>query len=247
MPKPSTQLTRKIETVCALTARERAAVNAMPLTVREFDRGEAIIQEGDLATTCFVVLSGVTCMFKVTGDGYRQITIFHFAGDMPDLHTMYLDTADVSISALRPSLIGFVSHEAVKRLCDRFPRIRAALWRATLVDAAVYREWLLNLGQRPATMRVAHLLCEMVVRMKLAGLGSMEASTVPLTQQEIGDCVGLSAIHVNRCLQELRRRGLIILRRATLEIPDWRGLQTAGDFDTGFLHLTERQQKLLRN
>lgn len=243
----SDRLLRKIETICTLTAKEKAAVRDIPLTLREFDRGEVIIRQGDIARNCFLVVTGVTCMFKITGDGYRQISIFHFSGDMPDLHSLHLDTADVTISALRPSVLGFVTHAHLRSLSDRFPNIRSAFWRATLVDASVFREWLLNLGQRPATMRVAHLLCETVVRMKLAGLGSSVASVVPLTQQEIGDCVGLSSIHVNRCVQELRRRGLIVLRRTALEIPDWRALQKAGDFDTGYLHLTERQQRLLDN
>jgi CRP-like cAMP-binding protein len=233
--------------VFSLEKDERDAICRLPHKIRSFRKGQAIVSEGDRTTSSFVVLDGVTSMVKVSGAGDRQIVIFHVVGDTPDLHSLYLQKADSTVSALKHCTVAFMPHKAILALCDNFPRIKDAMWRSTLVDGAILREWLLNVGQRPALKRIAHLLCEMVVRMKLAGLGTTSASVVPLTQEEIGDCLGLGSIHVNRSLQKLRRDGLIRLRRTALEIPDWRALQEAGDFDIAYLHLTERQRHYLED
>ncbi len=238
-------IARKIDALFTLNADERAALNQLPYKVRRYKKGEVIINEGDVSTSSFVVLEGVTSMIKMCGAGDRQLVMFHFVGDMPDLHSLYIHKADSTLAPLRRCAIAFIPHAAILHLCDTFPRIKDAFWRATLVDAAILREWLLNIGQRPARKRIAHFLCEMVVRMQLSGMGTTSSSVIPLTQEEIGDCLGLGSIHVNRTLQSLRHAGLIRLNRTALEIPDWRALQDAGDFDVGYLHLSKRQRALL--
>jgi CRP-like cAMP-binding protein len=131
-------------------------------------------------------------------------------------------------------------HEVIHDLCARQPRIAGALWRETLIDAAIFREWMVGIGRRSAHARIAHLLCEMLVRMRAVGLAEDHACELPFTQTGIGDALGLSTVHVNRTLQELRGAGLITLRGGALTVMDWEGLQGAGEFDLTYLHQKRR-------
>lgn len=238
-------LINKIETVFSLDSKEREALLKLPLAERKFRQGEAIVREGECTTQSFAVLDGVTAMIKLAGSGERHIVIFHFVSDIPDLHSLYLERLDVTIEAATACTVGFMPHRAVRAICDEFPRIRDVLWRATLVDAAILRENILNIAVRPALTRVAHLLCEFAIRLKLAKLGDTDIYDLPLTQSEIGDCLGISHVHVNRVLQNLRKKGLIDVTRDRVEIHDWTELQKIGDFDIHYLHLTKRQQEVL--
>jgi CRP-like cAMP-binding protein len=136
-----------------------------------------------------------------------------------------------------------IEHEAIQQLCTRSPRIAAALWRETLIDAAIFREWIASIGQRTAYSRIAHLLCEMFVRFRAAGLAKGYSVPFPITQGELGDAQGLSSVHVNRSLQALRLDRLITLGSGTLTILDWEGLRQAGDFDPTYLHLREEPNR----
>ena len=137
--------------------------------------------------------------------------------------------------------MGFIQHEALWALCLERPRLAAGLWRETLIDAAIFRRWLTNVGQRDAFARIAHILCEMVIRMRAVGLAEDHSCDFPITQSEIGDALGLSVVHVNRTLQEIREAGLIVLKGGRLQVLDWDGLKLAGDFDPTYLHLKDRQ------
>ncbi len=203
-------------------------------------------REGDRPTHSFAVLSGVTSMYKHSGEGKRQLLIFHFPGDIPDLQSLYLNVLDMGVTAMCKSRIAMIPHEHIRRLYQRFPRIGEGLWRATLVDAAILRERLLNLGQRDAHARIAHLICEFVVRTQLAGIAEEEVCPFPLTQQEIGDALGLSNIHVNRITAELRAEKLADARNGKLTILNWKKLMEAADFDLTYLHLTPHQRAHLR-
>ena len=144
---------------------------------------------------------------------------------------------DISIGTITPCTVGFIQHEAARDLCERHPRIGSAFWRDTLIQAAVFREWVTNVGRREAYGRVAHLLCEIVVRMRAVGLAEGHACDLPMTQNELADATGMSTVHVNRTLQELRGDGLITLKGASLTVLDWEALKHAGDFDPTYLHL----------
>ena len=126
-------------------------------------------------------------------------------------------------------------------LCDDYPRIARALWRETLIDASIFREWTVNIGRREAYARISHLLCEILVRLKAVGLAEDQTCEIPITQSEFADATGLSNVHVNRVLQELRADGLIILKGSTLKVPNWENLKSAGDFDPTYLHLRNKQ------
>ena len=175
---------------------------------------------------------------KITGTGDREILNFHVPGDMPDLQSLHLDVLDFGVCAITPCAIGFIQHDAIHRLCERHPRITSAFWRQTLIDASVYREWIIN-SRREAYSAMAHLLCEMIVRLQAVGLAGAFSCHLPMTQSEFADALGIPTVHTNRVLQELRAAGLITLKGQTLSVLDWEGLTTAGDFDPTYLHLKQ--------
>lgn len=231
--------------VTRLTKAEADALCGLPVEIGEYAKGAVIIREGDRPSQSFLVLAGMTCMFKHSEDGRRQILIFHFSGDVPDLQSLHLDVLDMSVAAVNRAKVAFIDHEDIRKVYRDYPRLGDLLWRMTLVDAAILREWMLNLGQRDAYGKLTHFFCEMAVRMKLAGLGDLGTFSLPLTQQEIGDAVGLSNIHVNRVYQTLREEGMIELKRGKMIISDWNRLQRAAGFDMTYLHLTPGQKRLL--
>ena len=233
---------RKLDSVFPLTEQDRVAIAALPIRTAHLRADQDIVREGDGPSRSCIVLEGMACSFKVTGEGNRQILAFHIAGDSPDMQSLHLDVLDSSVGTVTPCVVGFVDHEVLRRLCERNHRIAAALWRTTLIDAAIFREWVTNVGQRKALSRVAHLLCEMVVRLRAAGLVDGTVIEFPITQSELGAATGLSAVHVNRTLQELRADQLIALKGTTLEVLDWDGLIEVGDFDPNYLHLKKRRQ-----
>jgi CRP-like cAMP-binding protein len=123
----------------------------------------------------------------------------------------------------------------------RYPRITSAFWRECLIDAAIFREWVMNVGQREAYSRMAHVFCELMVRLRAVGLVEDDACDLPITQAEFADAIGTSTVHVNRVLQQMRADGLIELSGNRLYVPDWEALKKAGDFDPIYLHLKKEQ------
>ena len=234
-------LIRKLERGLRLIEAERAALESLPVRVEQIRADQDIVREGDRRESCFVLLEGVAAALKRTGTGKRQIMTFHIAGDIPDLQSLHISRLDNTVSTLTPCKVGFVEHDALVDLCARFPRITNALWRETLTDAAIFKEWVLNVGRRDAYAGVAHLICEVVTRMRAVGLVHDDRCAFPMTQNELADAVGISAVHVNRTLQELRAAGLITLARGKLHVLDWEGLKRAGDFAPDYLYLEEER------
>jgi CRP-like cAMP-binding protein len=230
-------LIRKLESIFSLDENERAALLNLPLQVMTLRADQDIVREGDRPSRSCALLEGFAATFKVTADGKRQITAFHIAGDIPDLQSLHLEVLDSSLSTLTPCKVGFIQHEALHDLCDRNPRIARALWRETLIDASIFREWTLNIGRREAYGRIAHILSELMARMDAVGLTKDHTCEMPITQGEFADATGLSNVHVNRVLQELRRDGLIVFKGSTLQVADRQKLHKAGEFDPTYLHL----------
>lgn len=143
---------------------------------------------------------------------------------------------DHSLMTLTPCKLAFIPHESLTKMMHRCPRVADVMWRDTLIDAAVFREWMIGIGRRSAETRIAHVLCEVLVRMRAVGLADGDGCDLPITQAEIGDALGLSTVHVNRSLQELRGKGLITLAGQLLTVKDWPGLKEAGEFDPTYLH-----------
>lgn len=221
-----------------MSDQEKAAVGSMPVHIRDMAGGQDIIREGDRPSQCCLLLDGFAQRYKVIGQGLRQILSFHIPGDTPDLLSLHLRVMDHNLGTLAASKVGFISHDSIRGLITQYPRIGVALWRDTLIDGAMYREWLVGIGRRNARSRISHLLCEIVTRMEVVGLAPDRSVKIPITQSAIADALGLTAVHVNRVAQELRSEGLIAWRNRTLKILDWEGLQRAGEFDPTYLHLT---------
>lgn len=172
----------------------------------------------------------------MTSGGGRQIMSFHLPGDIPDFQSLYLKTMDHSLGTLTPCRLAFVAHKSMHELFERQPRLLAVFVREALIDAAIFREWMLNIGRRRAEGRLAHLLCELYLRHKAVGLARDRSIAFPITQAELGDAVGFTTVHINRMLQELRGSGLLSLEGQVLTIVDWPRLKRVAGFDPTYLH-----------
>jgi len=236
-PPTATPLIRKLESILVLSDEERDVLRNVSGTIKTVGPRQDLVREGDRPHECCLILEGSAYRYKLTETGKRQIFSFHIPGDIPDLQSLHIDVMDHSLAALTATKALFIPHETVCDLMRRCPRIGDAFWRDTLIDAAVFREWIMNLGRREAYGRMAHLLCEFYVRLRAVGLTNGPAYEFPLTQAELADATGLSAVHVNRTLQELRGEGLITLRAGSLTVLDWERLKEAGEFDPAYLHL----------
>ena len=238
-PSPNNLMIRKLESIFPLSDEERQVLSDLPMQVTVFRPDQDIVRIGDRPSQSCLILQGFTCVYKLTAEGKRQIVAFHVPGDIPDLQSLHLKVMDNSVATVSVCTLGFISHEALHDLCNRYPRIAAALWRETLVDGSIFREWMTRIGRREAYHRMAHLLCELLVRLKAVGLVQDEAFDLPITQSEFADAIGASTVHVNRVLQELRADGLIRSKGAQIQILDWERLKEAGDFDPLYLHLRQ--------
>jgi CRP-like cAMP-binding protein len=230
-------LLRKLESVASLSAEEKAAILDLPITVRQMRPDHDIVRERDRPSQCCLVLDGWLCRYKILETGARQIFSFHIAGDIPDLQSLHLKTMDHNLGTLVPSTVAFIQHDSVRALAKDFPHVCNVLWRDTLIDAAIFREWMVGMGRRNAPSRIAHLICELFTKLRAVGLTRGYTCDFPITQSVMGDALGLSTVHVNRSLMELRGKGLIKLEKQVLTILNWHGLQKEGGFDPLYLHL----------
>ena len=206
----STDVVRlKLESIHFLDDEDRDAVNRLPVHIAELKADQDVVREGDRPSRSCLILGGLACWSKVTGTGRRQILSFQIPGDLPDLHSLHLTKLDSTLTTLTPSRVAFIQHEALRDVCVRRPNLANAFWRMTLIDAAIFREWVANVGSRQAYSRVAHLLCELVLRMEVVGLSKDRSFELAVTQTELADATGLSAVHVNRTLKMLRKNLLI--------------------------------------
>ena len=229
------RLLRKLESMAPLTAEERQAVLDLPMVVRCYTRGQDMRRDGDRPQECCLLLEGFTNQHKLLPDGRRQITAFHVPGDMPDLQSLYVPTMDHAMAAMMPTRAAFIPHRSLRNLLDRYPGLLHAFWRGTLIDAAIARTWITGLGQRSALERMAHLICEMLLRFEAVGLTWGRSFRLPVVQVELGDTLGLSTVHVNRVLQDMRRSGLLTWTGRLVTVLAWKELQAAGRFDAAYL------------
>ena len=234
-------LIRKLESVFTLTDDERQALATLPMQVAVIKADQDIVREGDSPSRSCLLLSGFACTYKVTAQGKRQIVSFNLPGDIPDLQSLHLTTLDNSVSTISQCRVGFITHDDLRDLCTRYPRLAAAFWRETLIDASIFREWVTNVGRREAYQRMAHVLCELLVRLRAVGLVEDHVCDLPITQSEFADALGITTVHVNRVLQQMRADGLIETQGTQLRVPDWDKLKQVGEFDPTYLHLENDQ------
>ena len=230
-------LIRKLERFDPWSNDERQAVLDANVSTMRLPAHADLVQEGDLTDSVHVMLEGFACGYKLLPDGRRQIVSYCVPGDVCDLHTLLLPRMDCSVGTISPVQVARLAKERLLTVTGQHPRLLRALWWTTLVEQAISREWVVNVGQRTAFSRAAHLLCEMYLRLGAVGLVQDNTCEFPLTQTEIADTLALSTVHVNRTLMELRRSGLITLRDKQLTIHDLPALQAVAAFHPGYLHL----------
>jgi CRP-like cAMP-binding protein len=230
-------LLAKLAKTLVLSEAEAAAIHSIPVQSVIVRADQVISREGDQPSRSCLIAEGLACISKVAAGGKRQIMAFYIAGDMPDLHSLYLRLLDSDIWAIADCRLAYMGHDDLRRLNREHPRLGEELWRATLVDVSVYREWMVNISQRLADSRMAHLFCEMMLRMQVEGLAQDGTCPLPVTQADLSEATGMSAVHVNRTLQELRALGLIAFGHGTLTIHDWEALVELADFRSDYLHL----------
>lgn len=227
---------RKLEQLAHLEQADRDAIRSLPFTIKTAPSNHYLVREGDIATDCCVLLSGYACRHKAARNGGRQIVSFHMSGDILDLQHLLLSRADHNVQTITEAVFAWVPAANLRRVAQERPTLGEALWRDTLIDASIFREWVLNVGRRDAKQRIAHMLCEFAARREKAGLGSPERFDLPMTQEQIADATGLTSVHVNRMLHELASDGVIVRDKRQVEITDWRRMCRVADFDPAYLH-----------
>jgi CRP-like cAMP-binding protein len=233
---PLTQLTERWARRIDLSDDDIQAIEALPFTERTAVRETYIVREGEPTTSCHLVLNGFAYRQKLVSHGARQIISIHIPGEFIDLENAALDVADHNVQSLTRTQLAVFSKATMQGIMAARVNIRRAIWLDTLVDASIFREWVVNVGRRDARTRIAHLVCELVYRLRQSGQRDQESWDFPMTQEQIADATGLTAVHTNRTLQRLRREGLISLHQSKLTVLDWDKLVEAGDFNERYLH-----------
>ena len=229
---------RKLEYRHKLDSADCSAILALPHTIKRLERHDYVVREGDIAQYSCALLAGFAVRQKIVGSGHRQIVAIQMKGELVDLQNSLLGVADHSVQMLTPGKVAMIPREAVQKLAVERPAVGMAMWIDTLVDASISREWIANVGRRDARSRLAHLLCEFSLRLKLAGLGEQSHYELPMTQEQLADTTGLTPVHVNRTLKSLEADKLIERTSArSIAIRDWRNLADVGDFQSTYLHL----------
>jgi CRP-like cAMP-binding protein len=228
---------RKLERSSVLDHDDIDAMQAMPWRDEVVRGGAYLFRESVRAAECCVLVSGYACRSKLTRDGQRQIVSFHIPGDLLDIQHLLLARTDHNVELITDAAVSWVPIEALREVTFRRINIAHALWRDTLIDASIFREWVLNVGQRDGRARVSHLLCEFAYRRAAAGLGRPEEFDLPMTQEQIADATGMTPIHVNRMLAALRTEGVISSVKRRVEIKDWARIQRIAEFDPDYLHI----------
>ncbi|HEY0112511.1 MAG TPA: Crp/Fnr family transcriptional regulator [Allosphingosinicella sp.] len=236
---PLERIIRRLQTRAPLDWGDCAAVRALPLTYRSLEHGSYMVREGEPAEVCTLLLSGFAIRHKVTRDGQRQIISVHLPGEFLDLQNSFLGVADHNVQALTRCEVALTPVSAIQQLVEARPLVGRAMWIDTLIEAAIYREWLVNVGRRNSLSRLSHLLCEFALRLEQAGLAEGGCYELPMTQEQIADATGLTPVHVNRVLQELGRMGVIKRDKRAVLISDWERLRDVGDFNVRYLHIEE--------
>jgi CRP-like cAMP-binding protein len=238
-PEGIERVLRRFETRGPLGQEDREAVRNLPFVYRTLEPSSYIVREGEPPEMCALLLRGFAYRHKVTGDGQRQIMSVHMAGEFLDLQNSFLEVADHNVQALTRCEVAMVPVPALRKLAEAHPKVGRAMWIDTLIDSAIFREWIVNVGRRDSMSRISHLLCEFTLRLEAAGLASDHRYEIPMTQEQIADCTGLTPVHVNRVLKELGRLGLIDREKRSVAIVDWDRLQHIGDFNSRYLHLED--------
>jgi CRP-like cAMP-binding protein len=220
-----------------LRADEEAALRAVPITLRSIAPRTDITSDGEAPQHSCLLVEGFCWRYKMTVWGARQILSIHCAGDVPDLQSLHIDRMDHTLASITACTIGLLAHRDLRRLNREWPSLGEALWRTTLVDAAIHRQWMVSLGARTALQRCAHLLCEQFVMAQASGRADGQQFPFPLTQNELGDVLGITPVHVNRTLKTLRDQNLLTVLDGIVIVHAFESLAELAGFDASYLDL----------
>ncbi len=232
---------KKLRKRVEISPDEERVIRGLIAEVRHVGADELVVREGVELSESLLLIEGWMARSKDLPGGERQVTQLHLPGDFPDLHGFTLKHLDDDVLSVTECRIAVVPHERLRKMTEEHPRLTRIYWFLTTMDAAIERELALSLGQRSAISRMAHLFCELLIRLDVVGEAGENDYEFPLTQRELSECLGLTVVHANRTLQELRRRGLIELENRRLKIRDRRGLEGIAEFDPTYLYLGPHQ------
>lgn len=233
---------KKIRARDTISAEEERAIRALVSEVTEWPKNRTVIQHGQELNYSTLLLDGWMARAKDLPNGQRQIAEINLPGDFVDLHGFTLKRLDHDIMTITRCRVALVPHERLVELTEKWPHLTRLYWFNTNLDAAIHREWTLSLGRRSAIARLSHLLLELNIRLGITGFTQRNSFDFPLTQIELGECLGLTSVHVNRTLQQLRRKGLVDVQNRRVTIHDLAALQDVAEFDDDYLYLDRRQR-----
>lgn len=235
--RPAELMIRKLSEHSQLTARDVAEIRRLPVITRVLRPNDDIVRQGDRPTSSALVLEGLVARYHLLPDGRRQYLSYHLAGDLPDTQALFVDQMDHAVCAIGPAVVGLIPHTDLFAAFERRPSFAGAVWRETLIDAAIFREAITNNSSRSPTARIAHLFCELVYRSKAAELTTSDDCHAPISLRQLGETLGLSLATVNRSLAELRASGTADLQNGRIIIRKWETLSGIGQFQPTYLHL----------
>ncbi len=221
-----------------LTDEERDILRRIVVREKRFSAGEDLVVEGSRPGQSSLLVEGFAARYKLTAEGMRQITALHVAGDFVDLHAFLLKTMDHGVVALSPCRVGLSDHADLKIVTERYPHLTRMLWLDTLIHGSIHRAWIVAMGRRSKASHLAHILCELYVRLGVVRRTDSWSFHLPLSQSEMADVLGLSLVHMNRVIQTLRRESLISWNNQTITILDWERLKEVAEFDPTYLSLS---------
>jgi len=231
-------LFQRLKTTTGAADQDLQALAALPIALRNYRENQTVLRDGEQPNECCLIADGFCVRSKTIADGRRQILSIHIPGDLPNLQNLHYGTVDHDLVALSDCTLGFVGHRALKDLIRQRPGVADMFWRDTLVDAAISREWIVNVGQRSTYNRLAHLIVELRERLRLVGRVIDNTFVIPLTQEQLGEAMGVTSVHTNRILRDLRVDGVLELQRGTVRILNEHKLQELAQFDGRYLHLS---------
>jgi CRP-like cAMP-binding protein len=220
-----------------LSDEEQSAISNVRSHAAQVDIHRDIVRPGERVDHACLVVDGLVGRFDQLRDGRRQITALHIPGDMCDLQSVVAPVAGWGLEAVTTATILKIPHGDLRAIAVAYPAVAFAFWRDTAADASILAKWVTNVSRKSALARMAHLYCEMSVRMEQAGLGTRTEFPLPITQAQLGDVLGLTAVHVNRTLMSLRTNGVIRTEQQMIYVEDWDRLAEQGEFEVGFLLL----------
>jgi CRP-like cAMP-binding protein len=228
-------LVRRLQAYDPIQPEDVEAIKALPITVKDYAANQTVVHDGERPTQCCLIADGFCMRSKTISSGRRQILSIHIPGEIPDLQSLFLEVMDHDLTTLTPSTLGFIRHETLRDLHRLQPHLAEMFWRDSLIDAAVFREWIVNVGQRPAPARLAHVIVELWERLKVIGRGG-NTIDIPLTQERIGEALGITTVHANRIIKQLREEGIVEFQRGRVTILDELRLVELAEFDGRYLH-----------